>query len=344
MALPSHIFRRGAAYSARMRVPVDLVEFMGKRELVKSLGTSDVTEAKRRLYPVIANWQREFDDMRTRRALVPADRENAVWDHYTATIERDDKARSTLPGEAEIEAARAEVFARIDKEDISGLDKLAFLNAGIDLMVAQRAGNVSAKHRQVKLAELRKHLAKGETALIAHEVDSYLEENGLLVQRGTPDWISLARHMMRAEVEALQRTLERDKGDYSGQPSDALVKPATGQRRGAHEVAAPGESIAEALAAFKAENPNSVSKGRIEEACRDVGIFIDMDGISPAFPVGKITKTHVRDWKALLMKYPLRATEVVGFRGLNINAAVALNEMHKRPTLSDRTVNRYPTS
>ena len=282
--------------------------------------------------------------MRTRRALVPADRENAVWDHYSATLERDDKARSALPGQAEIETARAEAIARIEKEDISGLDKLAVLNAGIDLMVAQRAGEVSTEHRQVKLAELRKHLSKGETALIAHEVDSYLEENGLLVQRGTPDWISLARHMMRAEIEALQRTLERDKGDYGGQPSDPLVKPAAGQRRGAHEVATPGESIAEALAAFKAENPNGVSKGRIEEACRDVGIFINMDDISPAFPVGKITKTHVRDWKALLMKYPLRATEVIGFRDLNINAAVTLNEVHKRPTLSDRTVNRYLSS
>ena len=344
MALPSHIFRRGAAYSARMRVPLDLVDIMGKQELVKALGTSDLAEAKRRLYPVIAAWQREFDDMRTRRALVPADREHAVWDHYTSTLDRDDQERANLPGEAKIEAARAEAIERIEREDISGLDKLAVLNASIEVMAAQRAGEVSAEHRKVKLAELRKHLVKNETALIAHEVDDYLQKNRLLVQRGTPDWISLARHMMRAEVEALQRTLERDRGDYTGRPADPLVKPATGQRRAADEVAPPGESIAEALAAFKTENPNNVSKGRIEEACRDVGIFIDMDGIGPTFPVGKITKLHVRDWKALLMKYPLRATEVVGFKGLNINAAVARNGNHNRPTLSDRTVNRYLSS
>ncbi|WP_366926978.1 DUF6538 domain-containing protein [Pseudogemmobacter hezensis] len=54
MALPSHLFRRGAAYSARMRVPLDLVEILGKRELVQTIGTTDPTAAKRRLYPVNA--------------------------------------------------------------------------------------------------------------------------------------------------------------------------------------------------------------------------------------------------------------------------------------------------
>lgn len=37
-----------------------------------------------------------------------------------------------------------------------------------------------------------------------------------------------------------------------------------------------------------------------------------MNGIRPAFSVAKITKTHVRNWKTFLMKYPLRATEVIG--------------------------------
>lgn len=342
MALPSHIFRRGAAYSARMRVPLDLVDVVGKKELVKALGTSNLAEAKRRLYPIIANWQREFDDMRTRRALVPADREHAVWDHYTSTLERDDQERATLPGEAEIEIARAEAIERIEREDISGLDKLAVLNAGIELIAAQRAGEVSAEHRKVKLAELRKHLVKNETALIAHEVDDYLEKNRLLVQRGTPDWISLARHMMRAEVEALQRTLERDRGDYTGRPADPLVKPAMGQRRAVNEVAPPGESIAEALVAFKRENPRNVSKSRIEESCRDIGIFIETVG--PGFPMAKISKKHVREWKTLLMGYPLRATEVVAFRGMTMAQAVRANETLKRPVLSDRTVNRYLSS
>lgn len=342
MAQVSHLIRRGAAYSARIRVPLDLVEIVGKREIVKALGTNDPAEAKRRLWPVITGWQREFEELRARRALVPADRDHAVWDHYTATLDRDDKARAALPGEPEIATARAEAVARFERDDISGLDKLAVLDAGLDLLVAQRAGEVSAEARKVKLAELRKHLATGETALIAHEVEDYLRQNRLFVDRGTPDWISLARHMMRAEIEALQRTLERDQGDYTGQPRDPLVKPATAGRREAHEVAPPGESIAEAVAAFKRENPKNVSKSRIEEACRDIGIFMEVFG--SGFPVAKISKKQVREWKTLLIQYPVRATEVVAFRGMTMEQIVQANQKLKRPVLSDRTVNRYLSS
>jgi hypothetical protein len=35
----------------------------------------------------------------------------------------------------------------------------------------------------------------------------------------------LAKQLMRAEIEALERTLERDDGNYRGQPSDPIVKP-----------------------------------------------------------------------------------------------------------------------
>ena len=339
MALPSHLFRRGAAYSARMRVPLDLVEIMGKRELVQALGTTDLTEAKSRLYPVIANWQREFDDLRARRALVPADREHAVWDHYTGTLARDDEQRAALPGDDQIQAVKAETVAQFEARDISGLDQLEVLDAGLDLMVAQRAGEVSAVHRKVKLAELRKHLAKGETALVASEVDEYLNQNRLLVQRGTPDWISLARHMMRAEIEALQRTLERDRGDYTGQPADPLVKPATGNRR---EVAKPGETIMEVFEIFARENKNGVASDRLNQARRDIGTFVELVGAS--FPIDKITKVEVREWKQLLVKYPVKATETKVFSGMNIRQIVKENEKVGKPVLADRTVNRYLSS
>jgi integrase len=339
MALLSYLFRRGAAYSARMRVPLDLVEVTGKRELVKALNTSDPSEAKRRVHEVISAWQREFDDLRARRALVPADRDHAVWDHYTATIERDDTERANRPGDAEVQAERAELFARMDRGEITGFDPVSNLNTALDLQVMQKAGEFSTEHRRVKLAELRKHLAKGETALIAHEVNDYLHRNRLLVDQGTPDWISLAWHMMRGEIEALQRTLERDRGDYSGQPADPLVKPATGPRR---EVAKPGESIMEVFEIFASENPRGVAKDRVDQSRRDIGTFVELVGAR--FPIAKISKIEVRDWKQLLVKYPVKATETKAFAGMGIQQIVKANEAVGKPVLADRTVNRYLSS
>ncbi len=339
MAGVSYLWRRGAVYYARMDVPLDLVSVLKKPTLKQSLKTKDVAAAKRLLNPVIAGWQREFDDLRARRALVPADREHAVWDHYTATVERDDKERASLPTQADIDAARAAALDRIEKEDVSGLEPLKVLDVSLDLMVAQRAGEVSSEHRKIKLAELRKHLAKGETALIAHEVDAYLDANRLLVPRGTPEWVSLARHMMRAEVEALQRTLERDRGDYGGLPADPLVKPAMGARR---EFAKPGETIMEIFEIFASENPRGVAKDRVDQCRRDIGTFVELVGAS--FPIAMITKAEVRTWKQLLVKYPVKATETKAFAGMNIQQTVKANEEVGKPVLADRTVNRYLSS
>lgn len=208
----------------------------------------------------MAGWQREFDDLRSRRALIPTDRENAVWDHYTGTLERDEIERENLPGQAAFDKLTAEIYAKAERNEIAGIDPLSILDATLELKVAQKASVLSSRARKAKLADLCKHLSKGETALIAHEVDEYLLQNRLLVERSSHDWISLARHMMRAEVEALKHTFERDRGDYSGQVGDPLVKPPTSKRRGSTEVAAPGEAIAEVLTAFKEENSNNVPK------------------------------------------------------------------------------------
>lgn len=279
----SHLTKRASVYYARMDVPTDLVPILKTQTRKISLKTKDEAEAKRRLWPVIAEWQREFDDLRGRRTLLAADREHVVWDHYTSTLERDDVERSQMPGGAEIEAARAAVYQRVERGEINGIDPLTLLDATLKLQVAQGASGFFARARKVKIEHMRMHLAKGETALIADAVDEYLRENGLHVDRSTVDWISVARLMMRAEIEALQRAEERDHGDFTGQPKDPIVKAPTLKRRGQAEAAILGESIFETLAVFKRENPRNVSASRMNESCRDIGIFIET--IGPSFPI-----------------------------------------------------------
>lgn len=338
----TYLTRRDGVYYARIDVPQDLVLILNSQTKKLSLKTKDKAEAKRLLWPVISLWQREFDDLRARRTLADADRQFAVWEHYTAALDRDEAERAAIPGQADLDRIKAELFARVERGEITGIDPLSTVDATLELKHAQKFAKLSTSVRRAKLAELKKHLSVGETALIAHEVDDYIKRNRLLVERSTPDWISLARHLMRAEIEALERSLERDLGDFTGQPRDPLVKPPTLDRRGAGEVAAPGESIAEAVAAFRKENPRNVSKSRIEESCRDISIFIDT--IGPGFPVANISKKQVREWKALLMEYPVRATEVTEFRGMSMAQIVEANREKKRPVLSDRTVNRYLSS
>lgn len=283
---------------------------MGKRELVKALGTKDENEAKRLLWPVVEAWNRQFDDLRSRRVLTPDDKADAVWQHYTDALQRDEQAR-------------------LHANDDHG-------GGEFDQPTPASRRQFEAKARRVKLDVMRKHLVIGEMALIEDELDHYIDRNKFLIDPLAPDRGDLGRMMMRAELEALQRTVERDQGDYSGAPKDPIVKPATGTSR---EQAAPGEGIMQLFEQYAAENPKGIATDTIAQARRDVGSFVDYVGST--CPVQRIDKKAVREWKALLMKYPVKATESGAFAGMKLAQIVKHNETVGKPVITGRTVNRY---
>ncbi|RWB08987.1 MAG: integrase [Mesorhizobium sp.] len=336
MARLSYLLRRGASYYARVRVPLDIVDVVGKQEIVKALGTKDENQAKRLLWPVVEAWNRQFDDIRSRRMLTPDDKADAVWQHYNGTLERDERNRQTMPTAADIDAATERAVERVHSEGIDIRAPLAALDASLDVMVLKQGRALDTLARRAKLDAMRKHLAAGETALINHEVDDYIERNKLVIDPLSADRGDLARQMIRAEIEGLQRTLERDQGDYGGSPKDPIVKPATGTSR---EQAAPGEGIMDLFEQYAAENPKGIATDTIAQARRDVGTFVDYVGST--CPVHRIDKKAVREWKGLLMKLPVKATESSAFAGMKLAQIVRHNEKIGKPVITVRTVNRY---
>ncbi|MHA7882574.1 DUF6538 domain-containing protein [Nitratireductor rhodophyticola] len=334
MARLTYLERRGATYYARIDIPVDLVPIYRTTTRKKSLRTKDEATAKSRLWPVIEAWRAEFDDVRARRELTDDDKADATWQHYTGTLERDEQTRQHMPTDADIEAATASTIDQIQRNGIDPHDKAAMLSPTVDLRVLKGSREFDAKSRRVKLDTMRKHLATGETALIDDEVDAYADKHKLLLSDA--DRADLARRMMRSEIEGLERTLERDRGDYSGTPKDPIVRPATGTAR---EQANPGETIMELFEQYAAENPKGIATDTIAQARRDVGSFVDYVGST--CPVHRIDKKAVREWKALLMKLPVKATESSAFAGMKIAQIVRHNEKVGKPVIAVRTVNRY---
>src|SRR5215831_14726133 len=77
--------RRGARYWFRCRVPFDLFDHYGKREIVRSLGTCDPGEALRLVRRVSAAQEAEFDRIRAGRSvseLTDAQVEAIAEEHY----------------------------------------------------------------------------------------------------------------------------------------------------------------------------------------------------------------------------------------------------------------------
>lgn len=62
--MPTGLVRRGGRYILRRRVPLDLVDVLGRKEITKALGTADRTEAKKRLALEWVRLDQEFDAAR----------------------------------------------------------------------------------------------------------------------------------------------------------------------------------------------------------------------------------------------------------------------------------------
>lgn len=53
----------------------------------------------------------------------------------------------------------------------------------------------------------------------------YVSENGFDISKGTQEWNELAHSLIRAEIEALQRSMEFDAGNLAGTIGDPLIRP-----------------------------------------------------------------------------------------------------------------------
>ncbi|MDQ0455143.1 site-specific integrase [Rhizobium paknamense] len=339
MARISYLLRRGASYYARIKVPTDLIEIIGKKELVKALGTKDENVAKREMWPVVEGWNRHFEDLRSRRELKGDDKAVAVWQHYEETLQSYDLKQRALPTPAQQDAELQKLYRRIEVGEITSDDFVGMINAYAHYELMLRARTDDANLRTRRLNALKIALTSGDTKLIEPAVKDFISKQRLLVDVDSGEYRELCTLMTRAEIEGLQRTLERDKGDFTGSPKDPIVKPVVGS---AQEAAAPGEAIMELFDNYARENPKQITADTLAQARRDVGTFVDLVGST--CPVHRIDKKAVREWKALLMKYPVKATETKAFEGMKIAEIVKHNETVGKPALTPRTVNRYLSS
>lgn len=336
MTSNTYLHRRGPVYYARMAVPHELRGYLGGRhEFIKSLGTRDHAEAKRRLPRVILVWQVELEEARSRR-LTREDAKHAAWDHYTVMADEEDRARAQAPTPEDVEAARAALLARIKAGEVDTNDPLAVFAASIDFLVLKEHRENRAYFRQARARELRQHFAEGRTPLVDGQVQAYAERHGLLVSQDAPEYRPVAQAIARAELEALKRADELDQGEFGYQPRDRLITPTMSTRK---PVAPAGDSILDIFDKFALENPKKVDTDRLRQQRRDLTLFLDVVGRRA--PMSAITRAAVRDFKQLLLRYPVKASESGAFKGMTLQQAVEHNTKVGKPTLTDATVNRY---
>lgn len=228
---------KGGRFYARVAVPAHLRPIIGKTELVTPLG-GERRAAMKALPAAVATLQRQIATAEahaagdrlaeTRNPITTADFGRAVWSRYTEALAEDEQTRGRYPTPDQIEAATDLAIKRVQKDGIDHRDPLAMLDAALEVHILNGARDFDQNARKARLDALRADLTDNRTHQVEHEIDAYLDQNGLTAPAGSSERVTLAKHLMRAEIEALQRTMERDKGDYGGKSADPVVKPPAG--------------------------------------------------------------------------------------------------------------------
>lgn len=203
---------KGGRFYARVSVPAHLRPTLGKSELVTALG-GERRAAMRALPAAVATLQRQIaaaeaktagdrmDDLRT--PITTADYGSAVWKRYQAMLAEDEAKRDRLPSGDAIEAEQDRLMQRAQAGQIALADPLAVLDASLDLLVMKDAQAFDQSARRAKLDALRADLTENRTHLVEHEIDAYLDRHSLTAPEGSAERATLAKRLMRAEIEAL---------------------------------------------------------------------------------------------------------------------------------------------
>jgi integrase len=331
MSISTNVVRRLGSrnYYARLAVPRDLQVRMGKpgkprKELWRSLNTSDSREARRLARPILDEWENMFDELRRPKQLTEAELQDAIWRRYLELITSDEKFRQTLPTSDDLDAIWSYLETEFGEQNISAYRIYEELRDRFDN---------SQRERAARLARLKTEAARGETKLIGDVVEQVIEARRLGIDPGTPEYRKLAHGLQRAELEGLSRTVERDQGDFSGAPKDKLVQAPT--------VFDPpkGEQILELWDRYAREKPGRVSADTWQSNRKVVALFDDFVGGKAH--VSALNRKNVREWKNKLFEWPVKAIESREFRGLSFVDVIERNKVVGKPVIQHKTINRY---
>lgn len=196
--IPGLIRRADRHYAIRVRVPDAIQPIIGRKEVWESLGTSDPIEAKKRHAAAHMRIRTQFESAARHDPLTADDVQALAQDHYAETLATDEQRRM--------------------RDDVS---QLAQFNAR----------TLDGREHGLRDALVNHHVeqvAPGEfvsntDALVGALADSILVRNGFRADPDSQEYRQLCKQLLRVELELVQRSRERDKGDFAGKPADPVL-------------------------------------------------------------------------------------------------------------------------
>ncbi|BBO80218.1 integrase [Desulfosarcina ovata subsp. sediminis] len=195
---PSYLLntsRRGCYYF-RMKVPLDLQERVGKKELRASLRTGYLTDARHKSMLIGGRVQQLFRKLRSG---------NGGYNDMTK-LDKDkinEIIREYIKGSLEWEEDYKANLNRPLTDDA--------LDSRVDFMESMEA-------------DMREALAKCDRSPVERDVKKLIEERGLDIEQGSEDYNILCREVTKANIDVLQVEQKRAMGDYSSPEEVVLME------------------------------------------------------------------------------------------------------------------------
>jgi len=352
--------RRGDRFYGRVAVPKPLralrraAGLADPAERVRSLHTPDRRVAERLLpsflHQCYREFEREAEELRSRgaRPLKPPTAEDLAsirQQFFRDTLRDDELARTLRTSPTELEVMLEELRQRLTvNPPKTGLELLC-APGYVEYEVARDAAKTSTERRGILRGELTKHLAQSEDALVAGIVEAYCQANGLVLERGTYEYKSLVRGLIKEWIKALEVTEQRDQGIYDPQRDNEAAEenaPAGGGNASAEVVD---------LSAERAKHPRK--GGRIRDyfdahlkECKphlrqsDLKVhwatlrqFVECNGDKAVTEYGR---SDMSAFKQGLKEYPTNAARV--YPDVPFKKVLQRNRSDGHPTLSSHSV------
>ncbi len=258
-----NMVNRSGRYHARLVVPKDLRKVVGKTELRKPLG-GDYRQALKLLPGAVAELQHkialaEREAGRSDRAAprYPLAPDQMAHSLYTQRLEYDDRLRN-IPSYAAI-----------------GID---------DLLVQRLREAIAGRADDAELSEL-----------VGGPMERFRSAGNMDAQPGSNEWRIVARALCSAELEALARIVERDEGDYSGQPTNPLIA-------NAEPPAKPSERVSLSRL-WKDYTDSRIASGHMrDKGKRNIPVEESLRKFLKHDDARRVTKKDLLEWRDLLMK------------------------------------------
>ena len=271
-----HMYRRGAIYVWRRRVPLTLVQKWGRREISFSLRTTNRDEAARLARTLSTTADRLFDRTMSNPELTVDQIEALARKWFAEAMDLDEEHRLQIRyGEAM--HTRTEEY---DDPVVADLEMLSWLEG-----------------------ECKEALAYNDFARVRFDVEGILSEAGIPVDGKSETFKRLSRALLRANVEFFRIAQSRRVGNYAVEPKDPLFRPQVQTMASVPVV--PEDPALSSLSLCKVMDAYVEAQMRDGEwvavtkknAVSKLKLFVETMGEKP---VDTVTRDDIRDWREVL--------------------------------------------